>query len=433
MRAATQVRFAKGSYRFSLGQSIIMLATSLVIGCGSTPKPSSDEIRQRLRRNAHAATSEISRKRPLQRQRLRGRPSQSPIPSSTVQPDLPPHVSCLTQLSCFPRTHYLVAEGLGTNIREAELDASARLSAKISSEVSSTVSMRTSEGDGQESRTQGEIEQTVKSTFKRGELIQIIDAEPLENADKNSRSRVFAYLPKNRYQEEVERELARPLRTLASTIKDLQTEDHPEVFVRVWQDLLIQRDAVEAPLVEYRAVMGHLPEVYQTLKPELVSLEREADQRRRKAHFIIEFSGAELGQSKMRTLLKGIVRQLGPRVSSPGSCLRGNYLLRVESAIERQTHQLTGGSLKKLRWGVTMYECGPEASNLREIGQQSFPVISGVERYNASADQIVIRQLKSLIDLNKSQTKPKNKRLRTQLNEVKDTIQSLVSLVVPTL
>ena len=175
------------------------------------------------------------------------------------------------------------------------------------------------------------------------------------------------------------------------------------------------------------------PDHWASVDEHEAALEREADQRRRKAHFIIEFSGAELGQHKMRALLKGLIRKLGPRVSSPGTCLRGNYLMRVESAVEDQIHQLTGGVLKKLRWGITMYECGTDAQDLREIGQQALPVISGVERYNVSADQVLVRQLKTFIDLGKSPTQSKNKRLRNQLNEVRDTINGLVSLVVPTL
>jgi hypothetical protein len=440
MVISAQERSAQRIHNSLLIALITLLATSWITGCGGKPKPSSDEIRKRLRQNADGATADISRKRPLQRQRSESTRRDSPRvdqrprdQAKEVQDQLPAHVSCLNKIACFSKTHYLVAEGLGANVREAEIDGSSRLSAKISSEVSSTVRLRTSEGDGQQSKTQGEIEQTVKSNFKRGELIKFIGGDPLENADKQTRVRVFAYLPKYRYQEEVERELERPLRTLASTVKSLQTEDNPEVFVRVWQDLVVQRNIVEEPLLEYRAVVGGLPKTYQEIKPLLVSLEREADRRRRKAHFVIEFSGAELGQHKMRTLLKGLIRKLGPRVSSPGTCLRGNYLMKVESAVEDQVHQLTGGVLKKLRWGVTMYECGTDAQDLREIGQQAFPVISGVERYNVSADQVLVRQLKTFIDLSKSPTKSKSKRLRNQLNEVRDTINGLVSLVVPTL
>lgn len=410
----------------------------MIMGCGGANRTSSEDIRERLRANADQATAGISRKRPLERQRLKAQKDENKRrnTSSRAAPSrsLPPHVSCSKQTSCFPRAHYLVAEGLGSNIREAEIDASSRLSAKISSEVSSTVRMRTSEGDGQESTTAGEIEQTVKSNFKRGGLIRFVEAEgAMEGADQQSSVRVIAYLAKARYREEVEGELERPLRALAATVRSLKDEKSPEVFVRVWQEFVMQRTAVEAPLVEYRAVMGALPQGYQELKPKIVALERAADQRRREAHFIIELSGAELGRPKMRTLLRGLIRQLGPRVSSPGTCLRGNYLMRVESAVEAQVHQLTGGALKKLRWGVTMYECGANAQDLREIGQRALPVISGVERYNLSADQVVVRQLKTLVDLSKSNAKTKKRRAQDQIDEVREVTKSLVSLVVPTL
>ena len=437
MGKSTQVRRTQSTCRFSLLLLIVTFMVSLMLGCGGSSKSSSDEIHKRLRRNADEATKGISRKRPIERQKIKmAQPKNSTehARASNQQERLPPHVSCRNRTSCFPHTHYLVAEGLGASVREAEIDASSRLSAKISSEVSSTVRLRTSEGDGLRSKTQGEIEQTVKSNFKRGELIGFLTSDAtLEGADKQSSVSVFAYLPKSRYKEELERELERPLRALTATVNSLKDERNPEVFVRVWQDLIEQRDVVEAPLVEYRAVMGNLPSAYQAIKPQLVALERDADQRRRKAHFIIELSGSELGQPQVRTLFKGLIRQLGPRVSSPGTCLRGNYLLRVDSAVEDHVHQLTGGALKKLRWGVTLYECGAEARDLREIGQRALPMISGVERYNVSAEQVVVRQLKTLTDLSKPGAKSSSKRLKKYMGEVKETIQSLVSLVVPTL
>lgn len=423
---------------------VTSLMTVSMFACGGAPKkPSADELRSRLRRNADGAMSEVTRrrrpdKRPARASESSPRDGSSQTSASArddrdVAAQLPEGVACSDQLSCFSTRIYLVAEGLGASERDAEIDATTRLASKINSEVSSTVSLNTVEGDGIKSRTTGEVKQTIKSNFKRNELIGYVSAGALEDADDASRFKVFAYLKRARYQEELDRELERPLRALSRAVSALNNEASAEVFVRAWGEFVRQRSAAEAPLAEYRVVVGSLPQAYREIKPQLVKAEQEADARRRKAHFIIEISGAEAVQQKIKTFMKQSVRALGPRVSAPGTCLRGDYLLQVEAGIEEGVHQLTGGSLKKLRWGVTLFQCGADAGQRREIAQIALPHINAVERYNASAEMILGRQIKALSAKNSLRKKKsaQSKREQKLKEAVNAELRGLVELVVP--
>lgn len=424
----------------------LSLISGALIGCGSATKTSKQDIRDRLRRNSGEAMSHVTGKRrhatkstAQAKRALQGGVAQGDaIAPSEVAPAirLPTGVTCIDQLSCFPASQYLVAEGLGATERDAEMDAIGRLAAKINSEVSSTVSLSTVEGDGVKSRTQGEVKQTIKSDFSRNHLISALNGVEIEDADAQSRFKVIAYLARGKYQDEVDRELERPIRELSATVSALITEKNPEVFVRVWGEFVRQRALTEAPLSEYRAVVGALPKSYQALKPQLVEVETQADKRRRASHFVIDLQGAEEVEQPLRALVKSLVREQGPRVSSPGTCLRGDYLLRVESGVEEGVHQLTGGGLRKLRWGVTLYECGENANLLREISQRALPSVNAVERYNASAEQVLVRQLKALSKPKLAKRGAANKRENARLQklnaEIREGIVSLVELVVPT-
>lgn len=413
--------------------TLIITLIGVTTGCGGADKPSTRDIRARLRGNADVAFEGRAPKALKRRTQARAQaqtPDRTRAPETHSEMTPPEGASCIDSPSCFPRALYLSAEGLGQSPREAEMDAKDQVAAQISSTIESAVRTKTVEGDGLKSRTQGSIQRQVTVRFERAELIETSSAIPVDSGGY----RAVAYLSLKRYRAAVELELEREIRALEGSVESAERAPNPEVFVSQWAELTQRRRAVLPALAQYRTIMRALPASYQALTPRLITLERQALKQRQEAHVVIEVSNASTAAPEVRGLMKSLTRRYGVRVSSPGRCLEGRYLLRIESGVEESIHQLTGSALKRLRLGLGLYECG-SAGEPREVATRALPDIKGVARYNQSADVVIERQIKQLVK--RAQPNPRPAKTRQQrsadrkLQEFSEVVSSLLQLVIP--
>ena len=433
-----QERFKARSWRFLFGLSV----GAFMLGCGPH-QPSKQSIRDRLRSNSDVAFSKPTR--PAQSSDEAAERDQSESHNAArsergqdvTQEVKPEGVSCLDALSCFPRALYLSAEGMGASPRAAEIDAKDQVAAQISSTINSSLTLKTVEGDNASSHTQGEIKRQVTVRFERAELIETLRARSTQLKGSSDGYRVIGYLSLARYRAATEPELERDVRELESLLEGAERAQGAEVFVRQWSELRRRQAELKPTLAQYQTITQSDPPAYQTLKSRIIALEKRALKHRRRAHVIIETQEDQVASRELRDLLKSIVRRYGVRVSAPGRCLKGDYLLRVDIGVEEKIHQLTGSALKKLHAGVTLAECGEEAGVTREVATRALPSIRGVTRYNSSANVAIKRQLKRLIKHNQRDTlTAKTSAERSTADKLKafrEAVDALLMIVIPAL
>lgn len=395
--------------------NILMLLCLLVWGCGATPK--TKDPRAQLRKNAQQA-SDINYQKPL------GKKTLSPSSQHTSNLGKLQKGACVDQPSCFPTSKFLLAKGQGEGLREAELDAKARLSAKIRSEITSTITQKVSEGDGQQANSQGTIVSQVKTSFSRGELI---DVYPIQEDDQGVH--VIAVLEKAKYQKLAEEDLQTPLNRLATKLGEIDNKSSLEDLVQPWRSVLEMNKSVQGKLAEYRAVLGRLPTIYKKLHIKMDHLQKLIDTKVSKVSFILTLEGEEKGDVAIKALLKQSLQTLKLKVKTAGECLKGHYLVKVNYEFTDSVHPLTGGQSLILTWQANLLACHNEGEPV-VVHSITLPKVKGTERYQTSALTQVEKYLKNAKkELRNQSVKPGKKPPFSK--ELLSSMKQLIAQIIP--
>ena len=403
----------------------------MAVGCGGQDSHSNaDQIRTQLRHNAEGA-SKFKYDKPLGKSRVE--PKTKPLQRNVEQglgiqrSKRFKGLQCFDDISCFPTETYLCSEGMGGSEREAELDAKTRLSSRIRSEVSGSVSTFTKEGDGQNSRSEGEIRSEVKTYFSNAELIEIVQ---IPNRDTKSKTkRALAVLDKRKYDALISEKINPLILDLTKRLASVD-ETTPIHELRELKPIISRFSSGFTNMItEYKTIMGVLPKGYSALSERIKAIRRGVDHRRAKLIFIVELNGDERDEGLIRQLVKSLVSESNLRVKSPGECLKGQYQLLVPYQYITKVHPLTGSQVVSLKWAAKLYQCNNDGLGAL-LGEQALPVIRGVERYQQSAHQVISTRLKKI----QKEVVTSNQHVKQDklTQPVKDSIGRLLNDVIPT-
>ena len=401
----------------------------LISGCGSSSHKSSAELREDLRSRA-AQASEVNYRKPLGR---RPDPITTEIPqkeSSARQAFALEKPSNSDSSDEFDPKLYLSAKGSGESQRAAELDAITRLSAQIRSEVRSVVTHQVlSGGDRPQAQTQDlsrdEIKTEISTHFAYAELIELYILPRSPSGDFEAK----AVLERSRYQKRVESSLNSRAERLKILVDRMSRSEHLHDQVSAWSEVNLKYGELYPQLIEYAMVLNAPLKVQKDLEQSIAKLRSQLEDAKSKLVILIEIhpnlsDEMEALNPYIQSLFKNAVSSRKVKVQSPGQCLPKRYRLQVKADLNSKVHPVTGGKLNELSLSATLLTCPEEMTEAEELKMITLPILKGTERYQSSANQQLIKQLKQLSTIEKNNSDKKDLEFDSQ-------IQNLLNLVLP--
>lgn len=399
---------------------LLFLTPFFLLACSSAPTPKVDQNGLRSRANQAFEPPQNPTIKPV---RSKKTPSNQPLSSDQQlgqnTTSASSTVTCQS-LDCLDQTSFFAAEGIGTNERSAQEDATARLSARIESQIESVVRSSYSEND-QGSQSNNSIERSVKTTFQYGELIRF-----LPSRSTGSEVIVVAYFNKRDYQARLKRDYGNALEDVRFQLQDaVAANTAPNTFVQAWR-------AVQEPLVKYQryiqldqAVMGSLSPEAKEVNQLIESAERLRRRMLSRAQLVITYSANTSNELKggLSSLLQEVMNtwQLRSRVGDV--CPQGGHQLSVETAKSTSTHIATGTPMTQLKWSIAVLSCPDKAT----ISRAQLPALTGVERANKSSDVALVDEINRLKQFLTKGSKARNQQLAKKLNGLSTGLYQVLS------